>query len=124
MTSHEIRAHGDANRECRVLTIFTSDKEGHKPQPTERAEEKRDKRVLNSPRNEEPILRQTWLVKVNENIVQEPWCIQVPVQRLETEEHYLRPLIYVKISEIPIGGIFPTGHSRVKPSTRQSSQPT
>jgi hypothetical protein len=53
--ARESRAHGDANRECRVLTIFTSGKEGHNPQPTQRAEERRDKRVLNSPRNEEPI---------------------------------------------------------------------
>ena len=93
MTSHESRAHGDANRECRVLTIFTSGKEGHNPQPTQRAEERRDKRVLNSPRNGEPIFSQTWLMKVNENIVQAPWCRQVPVQSLEMEEHYLRPLI-------------------------------
>jgi len=72
--ARDSRAHGDANREPRVLTIFTSGKEGHSPQPILRTEE-RDERDLNSPRNEEPTSQsQTWLVKAKENTVLAPRC--------------------------------------------------
>jgi len=47
--ARDSRAHGVANGERRVLTIFTSGKEGHSPQPMQRTEERRDKRVANSP---------------------------------------------------------------------------
>ena len=37
------------------------------PEPMLRTEERRDKRVSNSPRNEEPTSQSTWLVKASEN---------------------------------------------------------
>jgi len=89
------RAHGDVNRERRVLTIFTSGIEGHSPQPMLRTEERRDELVSNSPRNEKPTSQsQTWLVKASENIVLAPRCRQVAVARLQTEkEQNLPPLV-------------------------------
>jgi len=123
--ARDSREHGDVNRERRVLTIFTSGKEGHSPQSMLRTEERMDERVSNSPRNEEPISQsQTWLVKASENIVLEPRCRPVAVARLETEkEQNLTPLVYVEPAQIPIEGIFPARtHSRVNRSTRQSSQ--
>lgn len=52
--ARDSRTHVDANRARKVVTVFTSDKEGHRPQPIIRTEERRNNRVLNSPRNEEP----------------------------------------------------------------------
>jgi len=40
-TARDSRAHGNASTEHRVLTIFTTGKEGHSPQPVQRTEEKR-----------------------------------------------------------------------------------
>jgi len=124
--TRDSRAHGDANRERRVLTIFKSGREGHNPQPMLRTEEGRDERISNSPRNEEPkSLSQTWLVKASENIVLAPRCRQVAVARLETEEQNLPPLVYLEPAQIPIEEFFPPRTlSRVNPSTRQSSQKT
>jgi len=103
------RAYGVVNRECRVLTIFTSGKEGHSPQLMLRTEERRDEHVSNSPRNEKPTSQsQTWLVKASENNVLAPRCGQVAVARLETEkEQNLPPFVYVELGQIPIEGIFP-----------------
>jgi len=54
MTPPETSEHTAIRSERRVLTIFTSRKEGHSPQPMLRTEDRRDERVSNSPRNDEP----------------------------------------------------------------------
>jgi len=90
-------------------------------------EERKDERVLERPKSEEPTSQsRTWLVKALENVVLAPRCKQVAVARLETEkEQNLPPLVYVEPAQIPIEGIFPGRTlSQVKPSTRQSTQLT
>jgi len=116
-----------SGNECRVLTVFTPGKGGHSPQPMRQTEETKEERVLESPKIEEPTSQsRTWLVKALENLVLAPRCKQVAVARLETEKaQNLPPLLYVEPAQIPIEGIFPARTlSRVKPSTRQSSQLT
>jgi len=125
--ARDSRAHGDTNRERRVLTIFTLVKEGHRPQPMLRTEERRDEHVSNSPQNEEPTSQsQTRLVKASENILLAPRCRPVAVARLQTEkEQNLPPFVYVEPAQILIEGIFLARTlSRVNPSTHQSTLQT
>ena len=65
-------------------------------------------------------------MKALENVGLAPRCKQLAATRLETEKaQNLPPLVYVEPAQIPIEGIFPARTlSRVKPSTRYSSQLT
>ena len=63
-TVKDKRARGDKLSERRVLTVFTPGKEGHSPQPMWQTEERKDERVQESPKIEQPTSQsRTWLVK-------------------------------------------------------------
>jgi len=124
-TVKDDRASDDELRQRRALTVFTSGKEAHSPQPMQRTEGRKDERVLANPQSEKPTSHsKTWLVKAHENILLAPRCKQITMARLEMEDQNLPPLVYVEPARIPIEGIFPSRTiSRVNPSTRHSSQP-
>jgi len=123
-TVKDNRDQGDKFGERRVLKVFTPGKEGHSPQPMRQTEKTKDERVLESIKIVEPgSQRRTWLVKTLENMVLAPRYKQVAAARLETEKAQNLPaLVYVEPAQIPIERFFQPEHSRVKPSTRQSSQ--
>jgi hypothetical protein len=70
-----------------VLTIFVQDKEGHSPQPKERAATQMDEQLLASSRREtaEP-QNKTWFGKAKENITLPPRCSQIVAGKLEIDK--------------------------------------
>ena len=121
------RVHSDTTDEHAVLTVFVQGKEGHSPQPKEKAARQTDEQLQASPRREttEP-QNKIWFVKARENITLPPRCSQIVAGKLEIEKEQSPPsLVCVERAQIPVEGIFPArALTRVATSARPTFQVT